>query len=318
MNAEKIAETSLSIKSILLKPNEPFKWHSGYRMPIYNDNRMLLGNYEHRMLVSNSLASIIKENDLEFDYIAGIPTAGIAPAASLAQVMDKPLVLFDEGKFLEMNYNMSELISSFNNSEVIASTCPYAIPTAVIIANNEKKPFIYVRPKNKDHGTKKNIEGIIHEGQNAFLLDLIFNPETSYTDLAVNSIKDANNAQVNIVKGIITRNEIDIKGKRLLVLEDLISTGSSSITEIIEYRKQGAIVDNLLSIFNYGIPEIAKNFEDAKIKVFSALYYDTLLKIAKEKNYITNEQQELLEDWRAEPFKWGDKNGFPFEDPKKK
>ncbi|MFA5333790.1 MAG: hypothetical protein WC376_04815 [Candidatus Nanoarchaeia archaeon] len=313
MNAEKIAETSLKIGSIKLRPSKPFKWVSGYRMPIYNDNRMLLGNYDHRMLVANSLAGIIKEKNLEFDYIAGIPTAGIAPAASLAKAVDKPLIIFDNGEFIESCYeNFSEEYFLMPGLiDVVASTCPYSIAPAIDLANVNKKPFIYVRQNKKDHGMERKIEGIVSKGQTTLLIDLFFDPQSSYTDSAVDAIYDVTNAQVDVVKGLVIKNKVDVKGKRLLVLEDLISTGSSSIKEIIEYRKQGAIVDNLLSIFNYGFPEVNKNFEDEKIIVNSALYYDTLLKVAKETEYITGEQQELLSSWRIEPFKWGEQHGFP-------
>jgi orotate phosphoribosyltransferase len=311
MNAEKIAETSLKIGSIKLRPANPFKWASGYRMPIYNDNRMLLGSYEHRMLVATSLASIIKENNLEFDYIAGIPTAGIAPAASLAQVMNKPLIIYDNGEFIESYGNFSQFDFLDDDFDVIASTCPYAISAGVEFANNKKKPFIYVRQSQKDHGMERKIEGVLSKDQTALLIDLFFNPQNSYADSAVDTIYNVTNAQVDVVKGLVIKNEVDVKGKKLLVLEDLISTGSSSIKEIIKYREQGAIVDNLLSIFNYGFPEVTKNFEDENLIVNSALYYDTMLNVAKEKGCITDKQQNLLADWRIDPFNWGEKNGFP-------
>ncbi|MDD4353853.1 MAG: hypothetical protein PHN56_05345, partial [Candidatus Nanoarchaeia archaeon] len=285
-----------------------------------------LGNYDHRILVANSLAYIIKENNIDFDYIAGIPTAGIAPAASLSQVMNKPLIIYDNNELiksltlneLERVHNSKIEINENDFFDVIGSTCPYAIPLGVNIANHLKKPFVYIRQNEKDHGLKKKIEGILLENQTVLLFDYFLNLQEAYGNSAIDSIFEVTKKTVSLNSDLILKEKVDVSGKKLLVLEDLISTGSSSIKEINKYRKEGAIVDNLLSIFNYGIPEIAKNYEDAKINVFSALYYDTLLKVAKEKNYITSEDQNLLAEWRAEPFKWGDKNGFPFEDPNKK
>jgi orotate phosphoribosyltransferase len=271
------------------------------------------------MLVSNGLKKIIEDNHIEFDYIAGIPTAGIAPAASLAQLMNKPLIIYDNNKFIKASNFMD--IQKANNSEfeiynnknldAIASTCPYSIPAGIEIANSIKTPFVYVRQNKKDHGMERKIEGMLLENQKVLLLDLYLSSQESYGVSAGDSIFEITKKKVKIFKEAIMEQSVDVSGKKLLVLEDLISTGSSSIKEIIEYRKQGAIVENLLSIFNYGFPEVNKNFEDAKINVNSALYYDTMLKVAKENDYITMNQQELLSSWRIEPFKWGEKNGFP-------
>jgi orotate phosphoribosyltransferase len=310
MNAETIAEISLNIGSIKLRPNNPFKWASGYRMPIYNDNRMLLGEYENRMLVSNLLKNIIEKNNVTFEYIVGIPTAGIAPAASLADLMNKPLIIYNNGKFLKMDTNFSKMIQTQEYVDVIASTSPYSIYSGVSVANSEKKPFIYVRQKKKEHGMERKIEGILKQGQKVLLIDTFFDNENNYADSAVNAIYDVTNEQINITKGLVIEKEVNVSGKKLLALEDLISTGGSSIKEVIKYREQGAIVENILSIFNYGFPDVIKNFEDKNLTVNSALYYDTMLKVAKEKEYITSEQQEILSDWRIDPWNWGEKNGF--------
>ena len=90
---EQIAKASLEIKSIKLSPDDPFTWASGYRMPIYNDNRMLLGDYNHRMLVTNAFKDLIEAENISFDYIAGTSTAGIAPATSVANHYKVPLLI---------------------------------------------------------------------------------------------------------------------------------------------------------------------------------------------------------------------------------
>jgi orotate phosphoribosyltransferase len=281
---------------------------------------MLLGSYKNRMLVAECLGNIIKDNGIEFDYIAGIPTAGIAPAASLAEITKKPLIFYGKNEGFSKAFNIESLENAVHfkisfeycrNFDLVASTCPYAIPLGVNVANEIKKPFIYVRQNKKDHGMERKIEGIVLEGQSTLLIDAFISPEESYGAGAITSIMEATKNNASIYHISIPQEKVNVSGKKLLVLEDLISTGSSSIKEVIEYRNKGAIVEDMLSIFNYGFPEVSKNFEQEKINVHSALYYSTLLKVAKETGYINIEQEALLEDWRTDAFKWGEKHGFP-------
>ena len=97
--AKKLANISLSIGSISLNPLKPFKWASGYYMPIYNDNRTLLSDYSYRKLVTNGFKELISKNNIYFDIIAGTATAGIAPAASLAYSIGKSLVILNDNNF---------------------------------------------------------------------------------------------------------------------------------------------------------------------------------------------------------------------------
>jgi orotate phosphoribosyltransferase len=215
---KEIAKVSLEIGSIKLRPGDPFTWASGYRMPIYNDNRMLLFYPEYRKLVIKGFKKIIKKENIECDVVAGTSTAGIPHAAILAELL--------------------------------------------------KKPMIYIRDKPKDHGLKNQIEGL-----------------------------DADK---------------DLDGKKVIVIEDLISTGGSSAKAVQAVRDAKGEVKYCLSIFSYGLLEANNAFNELKeeTKVISILTYDVLLKVAKT-NYLTSDQIKLLVDWRKDPFNWGEKNGFP-------
>jgi len=216
---KEIARISLDIGSIKLRPGDPFTWASGYRMPIYNDNRMLLFYPEYRVLIANGFKEIIDKEKIECDIIAGTSTAGIPHATILADLLNKPL--------------------------------------------------IYIRDKPKDHGLKNQIEGL-----------------------------DADK---------------DLDGKKVIVIEDLISTGGSSAKAVQAVRDAKGKVEYCLSIFSYGLDKAKNEFDvlPEKTEVRSILTYDVLLETAKEIDYLTIAQIDLLADWRKDPFNWGAKHGFP-------
>ena len=209
----KIALAALEIGAIRLSPTEPFNWASGYRMPIYNDNRLLLGSYQNRMLIGSGFEHLIKTEEIPYDVIAGTSTAGIAPATTLSNIL--------------------------------------------------KCPLIYIREKPKTHGLKKQIEGILLDKQ------------------------------------------------KVVVIEDLVSTGGSSIKAVEGVRNSGGVVDNCLSIFNYGFKETETLFKQANCRLISLLTYNDLLDIAVENGYIAGESLSMLREWRNSPFEWGAKHGFP-------
>lgn len=163
--------------------------------------------------------------------------------------------------------------------EVIAGTSTAGISPATTLADRLEVPLIYVRDKPKDHGLKNQIEGI-----------------------------DA---------------EKDLEGKRVILIEDLVSTGGSSAKAVQAIRNAKGECNYCLSIFNYGFNEATEVFEGKKLydkegnklsnkcNVYSILDYNQLLEVAKETGYINKEQQKMLEEWRADPFNWGEKHGFP-------
>jgi orotate phosphoribosyltransferase len=218
--AKYIAKAGLDIKAIKLNPDDPFQWASGFRMPIYNDNRMFLFHPEHRQLITNAfLDKINSSTPYRHAIIAGTSTAGI--------------------------------------------------PWASFVADRLEDPEIYIRDKPKSHGLRNQIEGI-----------------------------DA---------------ESDLGGEDVIVIEDLISTGGSPARAVKAVRDANGECNYCLSVFNYGLDKAIQAFDalDPKCHVRSLLTYDTLLQVAKDTGYLNQDQVKLLEEWRADPFGWGEKHGFP-------
>jgi len=211
--ARDIALAALEIGAIKLQPQNPFTWTTGYRMPIYNDNRLLMGSFKHRMLVASGFREIIEENALNPQLVAGVAVGGIAPATSLANELELPLA--------------------------------------------------YVPKKAKTHGMARQIEGIFTPGQ------------------------------------------------RTVVIEDLISTGTSSAAALITLRENGLLVNECLSIFSYSFPESKRVFDEIQAKVYSLLTFPELLEVAHEVGKISDAEKSLLASWSESPFEWGAKNGFP-------
>ena len=210
--SEEIAKISIETGAIQLNPETPFLWASGYRMPIYNDNRLLLGNSQHRQLIAEGFNDIITSKEIEVDVIAGTATAGIPPATSLADMLETPL--------------------------------------------------IYVRPNPKEHGMKNQIEGVLRDNQ------------------------------------------------KVVLVEDLISTGGSALKAVTAIRKAGGKVDHCLSIFSYGFSKAIEQFKNARCQLHHLLNFEELILLARENKSVSTEQFSLLKSWHSDPFNWGSKNGF--------
>ena len=165
----------------------------------------------------------------------------------------------------------------------------------------------------------EGFENVIRE--NALFYDFIAGTSTAGISPAT-TLADRNGAPLCYVrdkpKDHGLKNQIegldatkDFEGKRVILIEDLISTGGSSVAAVQAIRNANGKIDACLSIFNYDLEPAVKEFEKIDCKVFSLLHYDQLLEIAIEKNYISEEQRRILEEWRADPFGWGEKHGFP-------
>ncbi len=211
--ARQIAKAAIEIKAVKLQPDNPFTWASGYKMPIYNDNRLFLFYPQYRRLICEGFTKLIKEKNISCDMIAGTPTAGI--------------------------------------------------PHGVVLADIIQKPFIYPRKWQKGHGMKNMIEGVPH-------LDML-------------------------------------KGKHVVMVEDLISTGGSSVESLEVIRSAGAKVDTCLSIFSYGFQKASDTFKSVNARYFSLISLDTLIAVVEEEKYFNAEQIELLREWQASPFTWGER-----------
>ncbi|GAA4513080.1 MULTISPECIES: orotate phosphoribosyltransferase [Sphingobacterium] len=203
---QKIAESLLQIKAIKLQPKSPFTWASGWKSPIYCDNRITLSHPAIRTYIRQKLAKLIQDEFGAVEMISGVATAGI--------------------------------------------------PQGVLVAQELGLPFTYVRSSAKDHGRQNLIEGEVVEGQ------------------------------------------------RVVVIEDLISTGKSSLQAVQALRNAGCNVVGLVSIFTYGFEEAAKNFAEAKCTMYSLCNYDALIKVAVENGYVLESDVDFLKAWRKDPANW--------------
>lgn len=205
-NEKAVAEKLLQINAIRLNPQQPFTWASGWKSPIYCDNRKTLSFPYIRDFVKSELCNVIFESFPEAGMLAGVATAGIAWGAMAADQL--------------------------------------------------KLPFIYVRPKPKEHGLGNQIEGYYEAGQ------------------------------------------------KVVVVEDLISTGKSSLQVCEVLKQQGLQIEGMVSIFTYGFDVATRAFEAAGIPLTSLTNYNTLISTALEKNIVTAENENTLLNWRENPAAW--------------
>ncbi|UKJ09047.1 orotate phosphoribosyltransferase [Solitalea lacus] len=206
-SAIKIAEFLLQIKAIKLQPENPFTWTSGWKSPIYCDNRVSLSHPTVRTYIRQQLTSLINEEFGAVGAIAGVATAGI--------------------------------------------------PQGVLVAQDLGLPFAYVRSEAKKHGMGNQIEGELKPGE------------------------------------------------RVVVIEDLISTGKSSLAAVESLRAAGCDVAGLVSIFNYGFPQTEEAFKEAKCVFHSLSNYNVLIETALKHGFIQESQLDALGAWRKDPATWG-------------
>lgn len=204
--ASQIAKKLLEIKAIKLSPKDPFIWASGWKSPIYCDNRLSLSFPEVRKFIQEKLSSVIRTHFLNIEAIAGVATAGI--------------------------------------------------PQGVLIADELDVPFVYVRSKAKGHGMENMIEGKITPGQ------------------------------------------------KVVVVEDLVSTGGSSLKAVNDLRAAGFEVLGMVAIFTYGFEISDKNFEKEGVKLYCLSDYSSLLPQALEQGYVSEADMNTLADWRKGPDTW--------------
>lgn len=205
-DANAIAEKLLQINAVKLSPDQPFTWASGWKSPIYCDNRKVLSFPYIRDYVKSELCNVVFEKFPDAQLIAGVATAGIAWGA--------------------------------------------------LVADQLKLPYIYVRPKPKEHGLGNQIEGFYEKGQ------------------------------------------------RVVVIEDLVSTGQSSLQVVDVLKSAGMVAEGMVSIFTYGFPVATEAFSAASLPYISLTNYTTLLETAVRKGIVTGSQQEILLKWRDDPAGW--------------
>jgi orotate phosphoribosyltransferase len=208
MDTEKmIASLLLQIKAIKLSPANPFTWASGWKSPIYCDNRKALSYPLVRKTIRDEFVMRIRQKYPDAQLIAGVATGAIAHGILVAEALDLP--------------------------------------------------FIYVRPEAKGHGLGNQIEGDYQAGC------------------------------------------------KTVIIEDLISTGGSSLAAFHALNSAGLHILGMLAIFTYGFPVSAENFSLAGCRLDTLSNYGSLLELALQTGDIPPGQEELLRQWREEPEKWG-------------
>lgn len=205
-DAKIIAEKLLQVKAVALKPQGFFTWASGWKSPIYCDNRKVLSHPFVRDFIKSELCNVVFEKFEQAELLAGVATAGI--------------------------------------------------PWGAMVSDQLKLPFIYVRPKPKEHGLGNQIEGECKPGQ------------------------------------------------KVVVIEDLVSTGKSSLQAVDALLDKGLNVIGMVSIFTYGFPVAQQEFDKRSIKYYSLTDYSSLLSLASEQGTLTEQELALLESWRNDPAGW--------------
>jgi len=205
-SAQQTAELLLQINAIKLNSQNPFTWASGWKSPIYCDNRLILSFPAVRNYIRDEFS---KQIELKFgkpDVIAGVATG--------------------------------------------------AIGIGILVAEAMGLPFVYVRPEPKKHGRQNQVEGFLQKGQN------------------------------------------------VVVVEDLISTGGSSLLAVEALRNEGATIKGMAAIFTYGFPISKEKFSQANLEVFTLSNYEHLLQKAVEKQYISEKELQTLAAWNENPATW--------------
>jgi orotate phosphoribosyltransferase len=205
-DAKAVAEKLLQVSAVRLNPEQPFTWASGWKSPIYCDNRKVLSFPFIRDYIKSEMCNVIFEKFPEAELLAGVATAGIAWGAMAADQL--------------------------------------------------KLPYIYVRPKPKEHGLGNQIEGFYEKGQ------------------------------------------------KTVVVEDLVSTGKSSLQVVDVLKAQGLEVIGMVSIFTYGFPAATEAFEAASLPYQSLTDYPSLIELAVKKGIVSPEQEEVLLKWGENPAAW--------------
>ncbi len=207
MQSKDIAGELLKIKAIKLNPAKPFVWASGWKSPIYCDNRKTLSFPKVRTLIKEAFVSVIKEKYPDTEVIAGVATGAIAQGALVAEAMNLP--------------------------------------------------FVYIRSSAKKHGMTNIIEGELKKGQ------------------------------------------------KVVVIEDLVSTGGSSLKAVNALRNSEAEVLGMIAVFSYGFKIAENNFSENNCELTTLSNYETMINIACETNYIKENEIETLKLWREKPESWG-------------
>ena len=204
---KQFAQKLMDIKAIKLQPQQPFTWASGWKSPIYTDNRKTLGYPQVRSFVKLELCHLIQSEFPQAEAVAGVATGAIAQGA--------------------------------------------------LVADELGLPYCYVRPKPKDHGMGNQVEGELR------------------------------------------------KGAKVVVVEDLISTGGSSLKAVAALREYGVEVVGMVASFTDGFPVAEEAFREAGVRLVTLSDYNAVVEQAAETGYIQDSEKAVLAEWRKNPAEWG-------------
>lgn len=311
-SATVIAQIMLRIGATTYR-EDAYKWASGMMMHIYNDNRMLLCNREYRKKVTNGFCELIEKNGIQrFEYILGTSTAGIAPAAGIAQKLKKNLLINVDGIFYKYRQTLWDVRHSFSVFPTsVVTTTPFAIPHGVELANSLQIGMAYIRKSAKAHGKEQQIEGNLKKGETIVLVTC------GESDEAINQIKDTLlEKSITVIRVIDVENqgyqEVSseiLEGSIAIVIEDLFSTGGSAALEVHQLREIGVVCDYCFSIFSYDFQVLRDQFSGkAEIgktgirlatpcNIDSILLFDTVYnQLMKENMYTPEIRQRLHEE----------------------
>lgn len=300
-----IAGMALDKGAFKLRPDDPFKWASGYKMPVYNDNT-LLGYSSARALISAGMFNIMKDESMKPDFIAGVLTSGVPPATSLAQLKGIPLAMARDDEVLLFSNELIDALSPksdlFDKVDAIFGVAPYSIPFAVNLADKLSLPFCYVRPEAKDHGMGNRIEGKFQKGWKIHLMDNWL--DTGYLNDTVNYL-ESEGLKVTSMKSRMLPLEClhdTLEGKTVLPVENVVSFGGSSLAEIRHFRQHyGAKIGDLLTAYTYGFQEMYERLWGNNIGLHAVYDFDNILSEAKVRGDIDYDQLKTLLQWRKDP-----------------
>lgn len=312
-NLKLVMETAFSEGVVKINPVDPFLWKNPpHKNPIYNDNRMYLGMPKIRTTILDELLKIIKLRGIKFDGILGVATAGLPWAGLLAHKLKVPLYISHNGEihqyrslFIDLEYPE---LDWWAKVDAIAASIPWSIAPATIMAHNLNKPLFYVRPDKKIHGKGKQIEGLIglNTGiKNVGLVNIIKNDNykaSIYDELGNLGVKIVCDKSFQFQE-----KPAELKGKKILVIDDLFSTINSALLDVNMLRTAGAIVEDIACIFTYGFPAMYANIKEANLKMHSLMDYKMFLEYGTKNNYIDRNYKEMLNEWKQDREAWGEK-----------
>jgi orotate phosphoribosyltransferase len=251
-----VARASFEAGAISVGDSEQFTGATGVKLPVYNDNRKLLGSYAHRMLVADAYADVIAKKNITFDLIAGTSLSGIAPATSLAQKLKKPIVFLYKDKPLLPTVS-DECIGPFGGADLVVGSAPFGIAASTIAANRHRLPLAYVREQRKEHGLQRQLEGKYSTGQRAHLIGFYLGELEERIPLA--ALKSEGLRVVSSSINATSPRFVDVAGTTVLLIEDLMTTGTSSAKEAKRYEELGANVEHCISLYGPSEPVAFKD-----------------------------------------------------------